>query len=79
MSGLAHITLPTSKDEVYVEGGKYGLIIAADTAAVSALGHNTTYPSNQETIALQIPTAAGVVPAHKVLHGGACSMTEMVL
>lgn len=79
MSGLAHITLPNSKLEAYVKGGKNGLIIAADTAAVSTLGHITEYPSHQETIALQIPTAGGVAPAHRVLHGGACLGSEMVL
>ncbi len=79
MSGLANITLPNSNAQATVRGGKYGLIIAADTAAVSTLGHITEYPSNQETIALQIPTLDGVVPAHRVLHGGACSGSEMML
>lgn len=79
MSGLAHITLPNSNLEAYVQGGKNGLIIAADTAAVSTLGHITEYPSKQETIALQIPTAGGVAPAHTVLHEGACLGSEMLL
>lgn len=72
LSGLAHITLPNSTVEAYVPGGKNGFIFAADTAAVSSLGHLTNYPSNFETIALQIPTG-GTIPQHNVLHSGPCT------
>ncbi|KAL9116629.1 MAG: hypothetical protein Q9187_006845 [Circinaria calcarea] len=79
VSGLAHISLPDSAQEAWVRGGKNGLIIAADTAAVSKDGHITEYPSDRETVALQIPTLGGEVPAHRVLHEGACRRDEMML
>ena len=71
LSGLAHITLPDSNVEAFVTGGKNGFIFAADTAAVSTKGHLTNYPSNSETIALQIPTG-GTIPQHNVLYSGPC-------
>ncbi|MCJ1227600.1 hypothetical protein MMC12_004256 [Toensbergia leucococca] len=79
LSGLAHVTLPTSTESVWVAGGKYGLIIAADTAGVSKGGHITTYPSSQETVALSIPTLDGRIPDHEVLHEGACRYEEQQL
>ena len=71
LSGLAHITLPNSTDEAWVQGGRNGLIIATDTAALST-GHITEYPSGDETLALQIPTADGKVPGHILVHSGPC-------
>jgi hypothetical protein len=62
-----------------VRGGEYGLIIAADTANVSALGHISTYPSEHVTTAFQMPTANGAVPKHVVLHNGACKAQEQNL
>jgi hypothetical protein len=44
---------------------------------VSAKGHSTNYPSDSETIALQIPTG-GAFPKHKVLHSGPCTSGEVV-
>jgi hypothetical protein len=77
LSGLAHITLPNSTVEAYVPGGKNGLIFAADTAAVSTKGgHSTNYPSDSETIALQIPTG-GTIPQHNVLYSGPCKQAEL--
>jgi hypothetical protein len=76
LSGLAHITLPNSTVDAYVLGGKNGFIFAADTAAVSAIGHSTNYPSNFETVALQIPTG-GTIPQHNVLYSGPCKPTEL--
>ena len=73
------MTLPNSEDEAWIRGGKNGLIIAADTAAVSEEGHITSYPSKKETLALQIPTADGLLPMHRVLHQGACRKSEMVI
>ena len=76
LSGLAHITLPNSTVDAYVPGGKNGFIFAADTAAVSANGHSTNYPSGSETIALQIPTG-GTIPQHNVLHSGPCELAKL--
>jgi hypothetical protein len=74
---LAHITFPNATDEVWVQGGKYGLIIAVDKAAVSKYGHNTTYPSDADTVTLQVPFSSGVIPNHTVLHNGPCTWPEM--
>ena len=51
------------------------LVVAADMAGV---GHNTEYPSDKETVALQIPFANGQVPNHKVLKAGACHPATQV-
>lgn len=78
LSGLAHITLPgDSSTGAYVTGGQFGLIFAADTAAVSGTGHRTVYPGTTETIALQVPTEDGEVPAHSVLHDGPCTANDI--
>lgn len=78
LSGLAHITLPNGTDEAWVRGGRNGMILAVDTASVSTFGHNTTYPSKENTIALQIPVEGGVMPNHTVLHGGPCAHGEQM-
>jgi hypothetical protein len=69
LSGLAHITLPTSSDDAWIVEGLNPLVVAVDTTGI---GHYTTYPSDKETIALQFPFAEGKIPAHKVLKDGAC-------
>ncbi|KAK3934377.1 hypothetical protein QBC46DRAFT_399972 [Diplogelasinospora grovesii] len=76
-TGLIHITLPNSTDEAWVQGGKYGLIIAADTADKSTHGHRTQYPSDADTIALQVPLKAGERFDYTLLHQGACGMEDM--
>lgn len=70
-TGLAHITLPSGEDEAWVLGGSRGssLLIAADTEGE---GHVTQYPSDEVTVALQIPFEDGEVPAQIVLQSGAC-------
>lgn len=75
LSGLAHITLPESDDEAWIHGGKEGAILALDTAAVSAQGHYTKYPSDEMTVALQVPFKE--VPGHRVLHRRACEGREV--
>lgn len=88
LTGLAHITLPntttTSKTEAWITGGKYGSILALDTPDVSTWGHITKYPSDQETVGLQIPLreeegeGGGVVlPGHVVLYEGGCVGEEV--
>lgn len=74
-----HITLPDSTQEAWIRGGKNGLVISADIAAISKDGHITEYPSNEETVALVIPTLGGEVPGHSVLHDGPCLGDEMML
>ncbi|KZV95648.1 hypothetical protein EXIGLDRAFT_671918 [Exidia glandulosa HHB12029] len=77
LSGVAHVTLPSSNETVFVIGGSKGLIFAADTIAVSGTGHLTAYPSDEPTRVLQIPTLNGVVPKHTVLHSGPCTGSEL--
>jgi hypothetical protein len=77
VSGLAYITLPGNNSTgAYVSGGEFGLIFAADTADVSAEGHQTQYPGITETVALEVPTKDGESPAHSVLHNGPCVAGE---
>lgn len=77
-SGLIHITLPNSTDEVWVQGGKYGLILAADTPDVSAHGHRTQYPGDATSIALQVPLSAEAKLDYVLLHNGSCTLEDMV-
>jgi hypothetical protein len=70
VSGLARITLPQDlTKELWVVGGKGGLLLAVDT---TGLGHVTTYPSDQETIAMVAPFKDGLVPEYAVIKDGAC-------
>lgn len=56
--------------------GVNGFIVAVDTLGV---GHYTGYPSDKETVALQIPFTDGVVPDHVVLREGACHSASQVV
>jgi hypothetical protein len=76
LSGLAHVTLPDGSDEVWIVEGVNGFIVAVDTVGV---GHHTEYPSDKETVALQIPFADGIVPDYKVLKQGACHSASQVV
>ena len=89
LSGLAHITLPEASlpisndtdytTEAWVAGGIYGTILAVDTQESSSFGHITEYPSGEETRALQIPTAGGLIPNHTVLDAtGPCTESDLV-
>jgi hypothetical protein len=82
LSGLIHVTLPNTTisptTSAWIQGGKYGLVVAVDTANVSKYGHVTEYPSDADTVSLQIPFKDGKIPDHKVLYDGPCSWTEMV-
>lgn len=78
ISGLAYITLPTNDTStVYVSGGEFGLIFAADTAGLSAQGHRTEYPGDTGTVVLIIPTKDGLIPAHSVLRYGPCTTDDV--
>ena len=74
--GLAKISLPDLPDTATIQGGSYGLILAADTAEVSKKGHTTVYPGKEQTVGVVIPLAGNKVPEHKVLHNGACTEVE---
>ena len=76
LSGEAEVSVPTSAQCATIGAGKNGLFFAADTAAVSAIGHVTAF--TKETILIQIPVAGGVTPDHVVLYSGPCRGAELV-
>lgn len=76
LSGAAEVSVPGSPQQAFITSGLNGLFFAADTAAVSRSGHVTAF--TELTILIQIPTAGGVVPAHRVLHSGACRGEDLV-
>lgn len=66
----------SSSGEVWVTGGKYGLIFADDVGTSN--GHLTTFPSGDETVLLTFATGMGAVPEHEVLHEGPCGWEELL-
>lgn len=76
LSGLAHVALPNNDDDVWIMEGVNGFLVAAD---VFGTGHNTTYPSDKETVALQIPFKNGVIPEHTILQKSACQSEKQVV
>jgi hypothetical protein len=83
LSGLVHIRIPTSTlepsaSEVWVEGGRHGLIIAADIPSRSRYGHFAEFPGDAATVLVQVPTANGEIPDHDLLHMGPCGWEEMI-
>ncbi|KAF5122512.1 hypothetical protein E5D57_012993 [Metarhizium anisopliae] len=78
MSGLVHISLYRGRDEAWIQGGKYGLIVAADTADRTAHGHLTRYPGAADTVAVSLPIRDRDGFKYSVLHGGSCTQDEMV-
>ncbi|EFY84552.1 hypothetical protein J3459_013583 [Metarhizium acridum] len=78
ISGLVHISLYKGKDEAWIQGGKYGLIIAADTADRTTHGHLTRYPSAADTVAVSLPIKDRDGFKYSVLHQGPCTEDEVV-
>ena len=77
MAGQVHIKTPSSGlpdkfNEVYIEGGRYGWLIAADTADIAAQGHVTDFPSDERTVIAQFLVKGNKPPPHSVLHHGPC-------
>ena len=74
--------LPGVENEAWVQGGKYGLILALDTSDVSGTGHITTYPSASDSVSLQVPLSqAGLQQLESeklVLYDGPCKPSEIV-
>jgi hypothetical protein len=48
------------------------MIVAADGAEYSTYGHITTYPSDADTVALQILFEGGYFLTHSLLYQGPC-------
>lgn len=83
LNGLIRITTPyapspLNETEAYIMPGTLSssLIIAADTEATSYLsGHYTEFPSNENTILVQLPLqnfSVNGAQQHVVLHDGPC-------
>jgi len=71
-------TTASPTTEAWIQGGKYGLLIAGDTADISKHGHITTYSADTGTVEVQIPFKAGEVPKRTVLYPGSCRWIEMI-
>lgn len=69
LSGVATVTLPDDcESRLEIRAGENSVIVATDTIGS---GHYTRYAGNT-IVALQAPFRDGIVPAHQVLHHGAC-------
>ena len=69
LSGLCHVWLPDKSEEFWMGNGQPTYMIATDMRGV---GHYTAYPSDENTLALQIPFVDGKLPEHIILHNGTC-------
>ncbi|KAK5725382.1 hypothetical protein LTR15_003568 [Elasticomyces elasticus] len=79
LSGSTKVYLQNQTDEadtVFTSAGKNGVLLAADTADISPLGHVTE--TVEETVMLFMSTANGTVPEHTVLHNKACAGEDLV-
>ncbi|KAF2748018.1 hypothetical protein M011DRAFT_28590 [Sporormia fimetaria CBS 119925] len=65
---------PESTTAYFMPGTlRSSLLLAADTRALSYIrGHETAFPSSEDTVLVQTPFLDGVVPEHRVLHEGPC-------
>lgn len=75
LSGVAHITLPEGDAELWIKDGRNGLIVAMD---MFGIGHYTEYPSDQPSIALQIPFKDGRPPKHRVVKQAPCETAASI-
>lgn len=75
LAGLAHVTLPSDPMSagLWIMEGLNPVIVATDTLGV---GHNTSYPSNKTTIALQAPFKDGMIPEHIIVAQGPCAIED---
>ena len=83
MYGLVHIRtphsgLPPEESEAWIQGGKYGWLIAVDLKDEAAYGHVTEFPSPADTLIAQFPFSNNEVPKHRILYSGPCRMDEMI-
>lgn len=78
ISGLAHITLHRGSDEYWQREGRYGLIIAGDTADVSKHAHRTQFPGSTDTLSMGLPIPNRKDFWYTLLHSGPCTQEEMV-
>ena len=82
MAGLVHIStphsgLPVHLNDVWITGGRQGMLIAADLKEVAAMGHVTEFPGLERTLIAQFPVADNKAPGHCVLHVGPCTWADL--
>ncbi|KAG9658346.1 hypothetical protein KCU64_g4575, partial [Aureobasidium melanogenum] len=77
LQGLVHISLPTSKDEIYIQPGPLSILLVIDQRNVSISGHITNFPDSQTTLIAQFPVAGNQIPVHTVLHSGPCGLDDV--
>jgi hypothetical protein len=77
LQGLVHISLPTSKDEIYIQPGPLSILLVIDQRNVSISGHITEFPGSETTLIAQFPITGNQVPAHTVLHSGPCGLDDV--
>ncbi|KAH8889046.1 hypothetical protein GQ53DRAFT_748530 [Thozetella sp. PMI_491] len=70
LSGRAHVTLPEGDDELWIEAGVNGFMIAID---IVGDGHYTEYPSDKPSVALQLPFSEGRIPEYRLVKSGVCT------
>ncbi|KEQ76878.1 hypothetical protein M436DRAFT_69815 [Aureobasidium namibiae CBS 147.97] len=75
--GLVHISLPNSKDEIYIQPGPLSVLLVIDQRNVSITGHITDFPGSETTLIAQFPVSGNLVPAHTVLHSGPCGLDDV--
>ena len=76
LQGLVHISLPNSKDEIYIQPGPLSVLVI-DQRNVSIAGHITNFPGSETTLIAQFPVFGNLVPAHTVLHSGPCGLEDV--
>jgi hypothetical protein len=76
LSGLLHVTVANTSQDVYIRGGKYGTVFVADTAEVSRTGHHSFFP--EDSVMVRLPTEGGKIPEHTVLYTGPCKDDHVV-
>lgn len=77
LQGLVHLSLPTSKDDIYLQPGPLSIILVIDQRNVSISGHITDFPGSEATLIAQFPVAENEVPVHTVLHSGPCGLDDV--
>lgn len=67
------MTLPSRSDDagLWIMQSANPVIVAVD---VEGPGHITEYPTDVESVALQIPFRNGQIPKYELLHDGICAV-----
>ncbi|PQE22442.1 small secreted protein [Rutstroemia sp. NJR-2017a BVV2] len=77
LSGKMIVTVPNTTEKAIFTGGPNSVIIAADTADKSTVGH-VTGTLGEPVTALQIPFLGGKIPPYSVLYNGVCKSRELM-